>query len=90
MIPLAYVGLILCGIIVGGSAGGIIGKLSIGRADQGLGVVLVSAFLFQWLGYKAVVLLKDQTGSGVPMAIYCAVVLIFALLGFAGARRGPN
>lgn len=86
MTVLIYLALIACGFIVGATAGGILGKLSIGKANLGLAMVLGSAVFFQWLGYLSINYLKFQTGNSIPLLVYCIVVILFALISFSGAR----
>jgi len=89
MIFWSYVALIFCALVVGGCAGGILGKLSISKADPGLMVVLGGGFIFQLIAGFLITYLKHQTGNENSMTVYGIVALIFAVLAFYGARRGP-
>jgi hypothetical protein len=89
MIATLYVVLIVCALIVGGCAGGILGKISTGKTNQGLAGVVFIACCFQLFGYIAIYNLKFNTGSNVPMALYIIVALITVTFAYSGARQGP-
>ncbi len=85
-ISIVYVGLVVCSIIVGGCAGGILGSLVRGRAHFGLALVLAGVGIFSLLS-RACVSVIETNGESNANTVLALTTLAASVLGFIGAMR---
>lgn len=90
MIFLSFVGLIFCAAVVGGAAGGLLGKISIGRFGPEHVVSGLGMLFFIWLSGLLLNYLKIQLGNNNPEITYGIIFAFAALLACYGARIGPK